>query len=53
MQAYAEREGVAVNMLRFLFDGKRINVDATVASLDLEEGDMIEVYEEMVGGGCL
>uniref|UniRef100_A0A915CXE1 Small ubiquitin-related modifier n=1 Tax=Ditylenchus dipsaci TaxID=166011 RepID=A0A915CXE1_9BILA len=49
-KSYAERTGVSVNALRFLFDGRRINDDDTPKSLEMEEDDTIEVYQEQVGG---
>uniref|UniRef100_A0A914VZZ8 Small ubiquitin-related modifier n=1 Tax=Plectus sambesii TaxID=2011161 RepID=A0A914VZZ8_9BILA len=49
-KSYAERTGVAVSTLRFLFDGRRINDDDTPKSLEMEEDDVIEVYQEQVGG---
>uniref|UniRef100_A0A915M7E0 Small ubiquitin-related modifier n=1 Tax=Meloidogyne javanica TaxID=6303 RepID=A0A915M7E0_MELJA len=52
-KAYAERTGVAVNALRFLFDGRRVNDDDTPKSLEMEEDDVIEVYQEQLGGMCL
>ncbi|CAD5123423.1 DgyrCDS11772 [Dimorphilus gyrociliatus] len=49
-KTYAERQGVSVQTLRFLFDGRRINDDETPAQLDMEEDDVIEVYQEQTGG---
>ncbi|MFH4979812.1 hypothetical protein AB6A40_006521 [Gnathostoma spinigerum] len=49
-KAYADRTGVSVNSLRFLFDGRRINDDDTPKSLEMEEDDVIEVFQEQVGG---
>lgn len=43
MKSYADRTGVAVNTLRFLFDGRRINNEDTPKSLEMEEDDVIEV----------
>uniref|UniRef100_A0A915ELX0 Ubiquitin-like domain-containing protein n=1 Tax=Ditylenchus dipsaci TaxID=166011 RepID=A0A915ELX0_9BILA len=45
-KSYAERTGVSVSALRFLFDGRRINDDDTPKSLEMEEDDTIEVYQE-------
>ncbi|VDN21625.1 unnamed protein product [Gongylonema pulchrum] len=52
-KSYAERVGVAVGSLRFLFDGRRINDDDTPKTLEMEEDDVIEVYQEQVGGICI
>ncbi|CAJ0961290.1 unnamed protein product, partial [Mesorhabditis belari] len=49
-KSYADRTGVNVNSLRFLFDGRRINDDDTPKSLEMEEDDVIEVYAEQLGG---
>ncbi|KAK6729769.1 hypothetical protein RB195_006677 [Necator americanus] len=51
-KSYADRTGVAVSSLRFLFDGRRINDDDTPKTLEMEEDDVIEVYQEQLGG-CL
>ncbi|KAH8090908.1 ubiquitin-related domain-containing protein [Filobasidium floriforme] len=48
--AYAERVGKNVAAIRFFYDGNRVNDDDTPDSLDLEEGDSIEVALEQVGG---
>lgn len=42
-RSYADRIGVNVNALRFLFDGRRINDNDTPKSLEMEEDDVIEV----------
>merc|ERR1712172_25303 len=49
-KSYAERVGVAVSTLRFLFDGRRINDDETPKVLEMEQDDVIEVYQEQTGG---
>merc|ERR1711990_1235301 len=49
-KSYSERQGVPVNSLRFLFDGKRINDDETPKALEMENDDVIEVYQEQTGG---
>ncbi|XGW19452.1 hypothetical protein V3C99_003363 [Haemonchus contortus] len=51
-KSYADRTGVAVSSLRFLFDGRRINDDDTPKTLEMEEDDVIEVYQEQLGGSC-
>ena len=35
---------------RFLFDGRRINDDETPKALEMEQDDVIEVYQEQTGG---
>ncbi|CAJ0569916.1 unnamed protein product, partial [Mesorhabditis spiculigera] len=49
-KSYAERTGTAVNSLRFLFDGRRINDEDTPKSMEMENDDVIEVYAEQLGG---
>jgi small ubiquitin-related modifier len=43
-KSYAERTGVNINSLRFLFDGRRIGDEDTPKTLEMEEDDVIEVY---------
>ena len=38
-------------IFRFLFDGRRINDDETPKALEMEQDDVIEVYQEQTGGG--
>ena len=40
--AYAQRRGVNVMTLRFLFDGQRVLSDATPQDLDMEDGDQLD-----------
>ena len=49
-KSYADRVGVSPASLRFLFDGRRINDDDSPKSLDMENDDVIEVYQEQTGG---
>merc|ERR1711971_598190 len=49
-KSYSERVGVPVTSLRFLFDGRRINDDETPRALEVEQDDVIEVYQEQTGG---
>ncbi|KAF8363313.1 hypothetical protein PRIPAC_90236 [Pristionchus pacificus] len=49
-KSYADRTGVNVTSLRFLFDGRRIQDTDTPKSLEMEEDDTIEVYQEQLGG---
>ncbi|KAI6203784.1 hypothetical protein M3Y94_00596400 [Aphelenchoides besseyi] len=52
-KSYAERTGVAIGSLRFLFDGRRINDEDTPKSLGMEDDDVIEVYQEQLGGNAM
>uniref|UniRef100_A0AC34F716 Small ubiquitin-related modifier n=1 Tax=Panagrolaimus sp. ES5 TaxID=591445 RepID=A0AC34F716_9BILA len=47
-KSYAERTGVNINSLRFLFDGRRIGDEDTPKTLEMEEDDVIEVYQEQL-----
>ncbi|EGT57878.1 hypothetical protein CAEBREN_08029 [Caenorhabditis brenneri] len=48
--SYASRTGAAVGTLRFLFDGTRLKDEDTPKSLEMEDDDVIEVYQEQLGG---
>merc|ERR1712072_1442009 len=49
-KSYSERVGAPITSLRFLFDGKRINDEETPKSLEMEQDDVIAVYQEQTGG---
>ncbi|KAI2810946.1 hypothetical protein RDWZM_002214 [Blomia tropicalis] len=49
-KSYSERIGVPLTSLRFLFDGRRIDDNDTPATLEMEEEDVIEVFQEQTGG---
>lgn len=51
-KSYSERQGVPIGYLRFLFDGRRLNDDETPKQLGMTDEDVIEVYQEQVGGRC-
>jgi len=36
--------------MRFMLDGKRVDLSASPASLDLEDGDNVDVVFEQTGG---
>ena len=48
---FAEMSKISESSLRFLFDGERINPDHTPGYLDMEDGDTIDAFIEMQGGG--
>jgi len=50
MSTYCERAGLAIQTIRFSFDGTRINEGDTPKSLDMEDGDTIEVFQQQSGG---
>lgn len=43
---------MAIALVRFRFDGAPINESDTPFSLEMEEGDTIEVYQQQTGGTC-
>lgn len=43
-------QGVSMQVARFRFDGNPINETDTPSSLEMEEGDTIEVYQQQTGG---
>ena len=49
MQSYRIQE-TEFCVCRFLFDGRRINDDETPKALEMEQDDVIEVYQEQTGG---
>jgi small ubiquitin-related modifier len=53
MATYCERAGLALQTIRFSFDGTRINESDTPKSLDMEDGDTIEVFQQQSGGDHL
>ncbi|XP_012256330.1 small ubiquitin-related modifier 3 [Athalia rosae] len=50
MTAYCDRVGLAIAAVRFRFDGQPINEFDTPTSLEMEEADTIEVYQQQTGG---
>jgi len=47
---YAERQGTSVDSLRFMYEGRRINDHDTPKELEMQNEDIIEVYQEQTGG---
>ena len=52
MDAYCQRQGLSNNQCRFIFDGERIKEDDTPSTLEMENGDEIDVMVEQTGGCC-
>eukprot|EP00947_MAST-08B_sp_MAST-8B-sp1_P001632 g1632.t1 len=48
--AYANRQGVQLNSLKFMLDGERVNPEDTPKTLELEDQDQIDAFLEQVGG---
>ncbi|CZS90883.1 related to ubiquitin-like protein modifier [Rhynchosporium agropyri] len=51
MDAFCERQGKASNSVRFLFDGSRVQPTDSPDTLDMADGDTLEVHQEQIGGG--
>ncbi|KAI1121580.1 ubiquitin family protein [Nemania abortiva] len=51
MTAFCERQGKNVDSVRFLFEGQRVQKTDTPDSLEMTDGDTLEVHQEQVGGG--
>jgi len=50
MDAFCERQGKAPNSVRFLFDGSRVNPTDSPDTLEMTDGDTLEVHQEQIGG---
>ena len=50
-QTFCQGHKMKLKSVRFLIDGKRITDQETTDSLNLKDGDIIEAFQEMVGGG--
>ena len=48
--AFRKDTGLPPDFDRFFFDGDRVKDDHTAATLGMISGDIIEVYEEQIGG---
>jgi len=51
MDAFCDRQGKSPNSVRFLFDGTRVQGGDSPESLDMQDGDTLEVHQEQIGGG--
>ncbi|KAK6529293.1 hypothetical protein TWF281_008470 [Arthrobotrys megalospora] len=50
MDAFCERQGKSPTTVRFLFDGSRVQPGDTPDTLDMQDGDTLEVHQEQIGG---
>jgi len=50
MQAFCDRQGKQPATVRFLFDGTRVREEDSPESLDMADGDTLEVHQEQIGG---
>lgn len=51
LDRYCKITDLEKHALRFRFDGNPVTDDDTPASLDMADGDTIEVYYQQIGGG--
>lgn len=49
MQAFCDRQGIAMDSVRFSFDGSTIRVNQTPVELSMEDGDVIDVWVNQIG----
>ncbi|KAJ9157308.1 hypothetical protein NKR23_g134 [Pleurostoma richardsiae] len=54
MNAFCDRQGKSLSSVRFLFEGQRVQPFDTPDTLEMQDGDTLEVHQEQVGGsmGC-
>ncbi|ETI22125.1 hypothetical protein G647_06197 [Cladophialophora carrionii CBS 160.54] len=50
MKAFCERQGKDPKTARFLFEGQKVQTGDTPESLEMQDGDSIEVHQEQIGG---
>lgn len=50
MNAFCERQGKDSKTVRFLFEGTRVTAQDTPETLDMNDGDTLEVHQEQIGG---
>lgn len=50
MSAFCERQGKTMTSVRFLFEGQRVQPSDTPDTLEMQDGDTLEVHQEQVGG---
>ncbi|GAB1728708.1 hypothetical protein KC367_g2655 [Hortaea werneckii] len=50
MDAFCERQGKDIRSCRFLFDGTRVNPTDNPETLEMADGDTLEVHQEQIGG---
>ena len=50
INAYAKSHGKSAETFRYFFDGQRIQKTDSPESLGMEDGDMVDVFLEQLGG---
>ncbi|KAF2993263.1 hypothetical protein E8E13_001253 [Curvularia kusanoi] len=53
MNAFCDRQGKNISSVRFLFEGTRVGPTDNPDTLDMQDGDTLEVHQEQIGGSCL
>ena len=53
MVAYAAKNNLDINTIKFILDGERVGKDDTPKTLELEDGDTIDHFQEQQGGSDL
>jgi len=52
MKAFCERQGKDPKSARFLFEGQKVQAGDTPDTLEMQDGDSIEVHQEQIGGSA-
>lgn len=50
MQAYCDRQGLQISLVRFRFDGNPVKETDTPQGLEMEDEDTIDVFQSQTGG---
>ncbi|SPO04214.1 related to ubiquitin-like protein modifier [Cephalotrichum gorgonifer] len=50
MRAFCDRQGKKMESVRFLFEGARVQTEDTPDTLEMQDGDTLEVHQEQIGG---
>ncbi|PBP24508.1 Ubiquitin-like protein [Diplocarpon rosae] len=53
MDAFCDRQGKTPTSVRFLFDGSRVQPTDSPETLDMADGDTLEVHQEQIGGAAI
>merc|ERR1712189_63038 len=50
MQAYCDRQGLQISLVRFRFDGNPVKETDSPEGLEMEDEDTIDVFQSQTGG---
>lgn len=50
MNAYCTKKSLDSKVMRFMYEGERINGEQTPQELEMEDGDQIDANQEQLGG---